>query len=212
MSKSEKNDVKVALNIRQERFAELVASGVPASRAYIAAGYNVTEKAAEAHGSRLARNGKVTARIEELRRKTATAVDFQRQDLVKWLVEVITTPVSQIGPDSRIAQEVTTEYVAGGSRGKLKRGHAPSGNETTNPLIERIRVKGVGKMDAARLLTEIMGWKEPEQIVVETGPKTLDMLERRAAEVQSGLVKLTTPLSVGDRISPKQALKTATAN
>ena len=57
-----------SLNIRQERFAELVASGVPATTAYRQAGYTQDGRIAEAHASRLVDNGGVKSRISELRK------------------------------------------------------------------------------------------------------------------------------------------------
>lgn len=200
------------LNVRQERFCELVVSGVPANQAYLKAGYEATEQVAESLGPRLNRNERVKARITEMRAKMAERSEFKRQDLVDWLVEAIVTPPSQLTPDSRVASEVWGEQIGGGSKGKLKRGKAPSGNELIGAAMERIRVKGVGKMEAARLLTEMMGWKEPEQIVVETGPKTLEMLEQRAKAVESMLVRKLTPLPSGERMSPREAVAASGRN
>jgi len=59
-----------SMNIRQERFAELVASGMSATRAYAEAGYSGQGKNAEAHASRLVENGGVSARIAELRKES----------------------------------------------------------------------------------------------------------------------------------------------
>lgn len=175
------------LNVRQEKFAQLVASGVPATPAYIQAGYKVGQKVAEANGPRLLGNAAVRARVDELTAKTAAKVEFRRENLVAWLVSAIETPSGNLTADSPLAQEVTVESIAGGARGRLKRGKADKGNETAGPDITRTKIKGVGKMDAARLLSEIMGWKKPEEIVVETGPKTLASIEGRAAAVVSAL-------------------------
>jgi hypothetical protein len=48
----------------------------------------------------------------------------------------------------------------------------------------------MGKTDAARLLCDMMGWKEPEQHVVETGPKTLEAVRERAKAMGSPLSRL----------------------
>lgn len=57
-------------NARQELFAQGVASGLPASRAYIAAGYKPSEPGA----SRLARIMKVAVRIRQLQVASANLV------------------------------------------------------------------------------------------------------------------------------------------
>jgi len=54
-------------NARWERFAQLVVSGVPASRAHAEAGFKGTDKSHEANSSRLIRADRVAARIAELR-------------------------------------------------------------------------------------------------------------------------------------------------
>lgn len=175
------------LNVRQEKFAQLVASGMAATPAYIAAGYKVGQRVAEAAGPRLLGNVAVRARVDELTAETNRKIKFGREDLVAWLVSAIETPSGNLTADSPLAQEVTTEQVAGGARGRLKPGKADRGNESAGPDILRTKIKGVGKLDAARLLCDIMGWKKPEEIVVETGPKTLASVESRAAAVASAL-------------------------
>ena len=42
-------------------------------------------------------------------------------------------------------------------------------------------LKHLGESEAARLLCEMMGWKEPEKITVDAGPNTLDAIRERAA-------------------------------
>jgi len=73
------------LNVRQERFAELVASGMPATKAYSEAGYSNDPRIAEAHACRLVENGGVKARIAQLRapqtRKTLMSRDRKREIL-----------------------------------------------------------------------------------------------------------------------------------
>lgn len=66
------------LNIRQQRFAEFVVSGMPATQAYMKAGYKTTELAAGANSARLIENDKVKAYIAKLR-----APDTARAHLTK---------------------------------------------------------------------------------------------------------------------------------
>ena len=54
-------------NARHERFAQLVVSGLPQSRAYIEAGYAARGNSAEASSSALVRDPKIVLRMGELR-------------------------------------------------------------------------------------------------------------------------------------------------
>jgi len=70
-------------NIRHERFALGIAQGKPASTAYADAGYKARGNAAEASASKLLRNPKVKARVEQLaaeltREAIATAEEVQQ--------------------------------------------------------------------------------------------------------------------------------------
>ena len=59
------------LTARQEAFCRGLAVGLPASRAYVDAGYDARNNAAEANASRLLRNAKVAARLADLRQQAA---------------------------------------------------------------------------------------------------------------------------------------------
>ncbi len=59
-------------NQRHERFAQEIAKGAPAGRAYEAAGYEGA--GADQNGSRLMKNDKVAARIQEIKEAAATKV------------------------------------------------------------------------------------------------------------------------------------------
>src|SRR6476659_4082233 len=59
------------LTARQEAFCRGLAKGLPASRAYVEAGYDARNNAAEANASRLLRNAKVAARLADLQRQAA---------------------------------------------------------------------------------------------------------------------------------------------
>ena len=64
-------------NPRHERFAQEIVQGKSATEAYINAGYDVgSDKSANEAGSRLSRNVKVRARIEELQGKAAVRAEI----------------------------------------------------------------------------------------------------------------------------------------
>ncbi len=79
------------MNIRQTRFAELVASGIPASRAYPEAGYSGRGKNAAAHASRLVENGGVSNRIAELQKETRDAVRMTKARKLEILEEIMSS-------------------------------------------------------------------------------------------------------------------------
>lgn len=58
-------------NQRHEKFAQNLVAGMPASRAYLAAGYDVSLPSAEQAGSKLSRNIKVATRVAELKSAVA---------------------------------------------------------------------------------------------------------------------------------------------
>lgn len=155
------------INARQERFAQFVASGVPATRAYRQAGYTDRNNNAEKNAVHLTENHGVKARIAELLAKNAEKSEYKRADLVNLMVLALQTAVGDVDEKHVLAQEVTTD--------------------TIGEATIRKRVKMMGKIECARLLVDIMGWKAPEQITVETGPKTLDAIKERAEKVASVL-------------------------
>jgi phage terminase small subunit len=73
------------LNVRQERFAELVAGGMTGTEAYIQAGYKVTEVVARTNAARMLSNAGIKAKIAALRkpvtRKTMLSRDRKREIL-----------------------------------------------------------------------------------------------------------------------------------
>ncbi len=135
--------------------------------AYIEAGYKVSPPVAKANACRLLTNANVAGRIKELRANASEQSDFKRADLVRFLVAVLQTPIGQLDANSPLVQEITTDAI---------------GEATV-----RKRVRMMGKIECARLLVDIMGWKAPEQVVVESGPKALDAIKERAERVASAL-------------------------
>ncbi|GAA5117103.1 terminase small subunit [Luteolibacter yonseiensis] len=134
-------DGRKPLNVRQERFAELVVSGLSATEAYIQAGYKVTVKSAGTNGPRLLENAAIRARVAELRAPQTAAALMTKDRKRQILAGIAEDPKSG--------------------------------------LLARIR--------AIEVDAKLAGDFEPDQVVVETGPKTLDALEARAKEVVSAL-------------------------
>lgn len=102
--RSEKSDAARSLNDRQIRFANHVLEGVPASRAYLLAGYQANERAAEANASRLLRNDKVAAFLNERRKAAIERASFGFSDLTRFLIDIMMTPAGQLDERSRLVQ------------------------------------------------------------------------------------------------------------
>jgi phage terminase small subunit len=78
------------LNIRQQRFAELVASGMPATKAYMKAGYSNNPRIAESNACRMMDNDGVKVRIAELRKpqtKAALLTRDRKREMLRDIAE-----------------------------------------------------------------------------------------------------------------------------
>ena len=73
-------------NTRQERFVLAVLERKSGSQAYRLAGYRAAERSAEAAASRLLRNGRVAARLEELRRDLAEKTEITVETIKRMLI------------------------------------------------------------------------------------------------------------------------------
>ena len=133
-------------------------------------------------------NANVKALVSELRKPQTKSALLKKEDLLRFLADVITTPLKEIGPDSRLCVEYTEETISGGNRGQLKRGKASSGNETVGDPLLRRRVKKSDPLRAAEIYSKLLGYYEPDRVEIDAGPKVLFSIKERAAEVSSALV------------------------
>ena len=76
-------------NNRHERFAQGIAQGKPATRAYIDAGYKARGHSAEAAAARLLRKSEVTERIEALAEKLAKTAIANADEIQTFLTSVL---------------------------------------------------------------------------------------------------------------------------
>lgn len=141
------------LNDRMRRVCELVTKGVPAGRAYEQAGYTARGDSADQAASRLLGTVKVGTYLQTLRDAASKDAAFGRDDLIGFLVQIIKTPVSEVGQDSRLAQKVKVDDTG-------------------------MTVEMPGKMLAAKQLAEIMGWNKPAEVKVDISEKLSDIIGR----------------------------------
>lgn len=148
------------LNPRQEKFAQLYVDTGNATQSYRDAGYQPkTDRTAEVSAHNLLRNPKVEKRVEELRKKASDKSELTRDDIVRFLCDVVRTPIDEIvrtalddgAPTSPLLQEV--------SSGKFG---------TT--------YKMPGKMDAIKELNRMLGNYEPEKINLSVEDELIEMI------------------------------------
>ena len=130
-------------NPRHERFALLLAEGRSQADAYRKAypqSKRWKDEAVHVKGSELA--GKVSVRVRELQEELAKRSVIQKEEVVKFLSDVVRTPVGQVGPDSALAQ--------GYENGK-----------------HGLRVSLVSKLAAIEQLAKLLGWYAPQKVETE---------------------------------------------
>lgn len=157
-------------NPKHEAFAQAVACGDTPTAAYRKA-YGAKDATCEQRGCRLAADIKVKSRIAELKERAndiaEKKADFGKEELIRYLVETLQTPVGDVDESHRLCQEHTVDVIdTGGQRGKLKRGQADEGNEVATPeaTVIRTKVKMCGKIEAARLLAQVCGYLAPQKV------------------------------------------------
>ena len=146
------------LSIRQKKFADGYIGGLTGTAAYEAAGYSARGQAAASSASKLLRNPNVFAYVKTTRRELAEANQFEKWQLVEFLTRAITTPVGRIDENSDLAQEVTRDEL---------------GQE-----VERVRIKSVGKLDAAKQLATLLSWNAPEEIKLDASDRLAGLLKK----------------------------------
>jgi len=150
--------MKMILNPRQAKFAELYVASGNATRAYGKA-YDVakTEEGnfpgwCATDGNRLLRNEKVQAEVERIKGENQALASLSREETLDYLVSVITTPVGEIGPDSALCEEYEVK---------------PDGT---------VKVKCVSKLGAVKELVRLTGMAAPEKKEVSFDSEVTAML------------------------------------
>lgn len=140
-------------NQRHERFCVEVVAGAHYGDAYTKAGFKAKPSVAAVNGSRLAKTKLVKARIAELKAKQSDKSEMSRDELRRYLIEVLQTPVGEINIKHRLCQS----YREGD---------------------DSLEVKMPDKLKAAAELIKLCGWAEPDKIQVEAGGSIGALLEK----------------------------------
>jgi hypothetical protein len=122
-------------NARHEKFAQLVAGGMSATKAYCKAGYG--KKAAHVNGPRLMGNDSVASRVRELKGKTAQKLSMTREDLAQFFIATLQAKPSEAKEDNPLCERIMTK---------------------AGPCDVF-----ASKLGAASQLAKLCGWNEPEK-------------------------------------------------
>ena len=141
------------LSAKHERFCQAVASGKTLVEAYAHAGYKVKKKVAEASASRLSKRADIAARIQEICAKQGDKAEMTRDELRRYLIEVLQTPIGEINVRHRLCH-------------------------TYRHTDDGVEVKMPDKLRAAAELIKLCGWAEPEKVQLEAGASLGSLLER----------------------------------
>jgi len=154
--------VPLIMKPKHEAFAQAIANGATGVQAYrdCVAKPGTKTKTCMEEASRLLANPKTAARVQELKRLAADDLNshlrWDRMKAMRYLVEVLETPVGELDEGHRLAGEVTREEVAGG--------------------VFKTRIKGISKADALKQLSAMCGWNQPAKVEVSHTP-IKDMLK-----------------------------------
>jgi len=179
--------MKKPLNTRQQRFCEFIAAGETQTNAYLKAGFKVPRTDARKHAARLMTNDDIAARIAGLRKPQTKNALRTKDENLRYLAAVIGTPLRDIGPDSPLCVEYTENAIVSGSRGKLKRGEALSGNETTGATVIRRKIKKPDPLRAIEIYSRLCGHFEPDRVEVEAAPQALMSIKEQRFQRINGL-------------------------
>lgn len=134
-------------NQKHEKFARAVANGSTGVQAYrdqVSEG--CTTKTAMEAASRILADCKVSARVAELQKLANDTLEkrlgWNKEKALTYLVEVLETPVGEVGKLHRLAQEYCDTE-------------------------DRSQIKLPSKADALKQLAVMCGWNEPEKFTLD---------------------------------------------
>jgi len=105
---------------------------------------------ARTNASRLLANANVAARVEHLKREGAKNAEAEVGEVIRMCLNIMRTPVGYVDEESPLAQEVQRDITGTEDEGE--------------GVVTKVKVKIPGKLEAAKLLTEIKGWKKPQEV------------------------------------------------
>ncbi len=134
-------------NPKHEAFAQAVAEGLSAAEAHRQAYPGNKPETSETNGPKMLRSAQVALRVEELRgvQRAILEKEFEmsRADVLRFLVEVVKTPIGKIDENHPLCQEYA---------------------EQAGPNGVSYRYKMPSKLDAAEKIIKMAGYYAPEKV------------------------------------------------
>ena len=150
----------VLKNVKHEKFAQLCATGLSRAEAYRRVAGVRAGKNSDANSDDWLNARGVRQRIQELQEQSAKKSELSREEALKWLTDLIQTPIGSVGKDSPLVQAYEED-----SEGNVK-------------------VRLADKIAGMQTLCRMTGWNEPEKIRV-SGEDSLSayLLELRSQPI-----------------------------
>ena len=153
----------VLKNVKHEKFAQLCASGLPRAAAYRRVAGPRAGKNSDANSDDWLNARGVRERIQELQERNSERSEITRQEALRWLADLIRTPIGSVGKDSALVQAYEEDS---------------AGN---------VRVRLADKIAGMQTLCRMTGWNEPEQVRLSSGNSlTAYLLELRSQPLSGG--------------------------
>lgn len=173
-------------NAHHERFCLLMAEGRFSQMSCYAQCYPESGmEAARRSASELMTKPDIRARIDWLKKEAARTFAVDKAEVMKFLWNIVHTPIGYIDEESPLAQELIRKTL-GGAQGQLKRGDADSGNEEVSPEVLETKIKIPGKVEAAKLLASMNGWDRPAEDPMAKAADAMTEMVRMIREGKTG--------------------------
>jgi hypothetical protein len=157
--------VPVLKNVKHEKFAQLCATGLPRAEAYRRVSGARAGKNADANSDDWLNARGVRKRIQELQERNAERSELSREEALRWLSDLIRTPIGSVGKDSPLVQAYEEDT---------------AGN---------VKVRLADKIAGLQTLCRMTGWNEPDQVRLSgTDSLSAYLLELRAQPIGGGPV------------------------
>jgi hypothetical protein len=150
-------------NVRHEKFAQCVASGLTGAEAYRQV-MNYTGKEADGNAANWMNRPGVRERVAELKEANSRKATLSREQTIEFLCNVISTSAAKVEAESPLVQ--SAEFVDG----------------------KPVKLKIPDKIAAVKELTKICGWAQPERFELSATDTLADFIDSiREAPRRTGM-------------------------
>jgi hypothetical protein len=139
-------------NVRHEKFAQCVASGLTGADAYRQV-MNYTGKEADGNGANWMNRPGVRERVNELKETNSRKATLTREQAIEFLCNLITASAAKVDMDSSLVQ--SAEFVDG----------------------KPVKLRIPDKIAAVRELVRVCGWAKPDRLELSTRDTLADFIE-----------------------------------